>query len=198
MGASTLALLLALAASPAEEKSETPAAEEAAAFWLPSHAQLQYAGNIGWLSAGPGWSVWERRIQLSFLLGHVPTFAGGPITSVAGKLSLWPFEIDLGEGFYTRPFQAGMLMHYTFGEEYFTEPPGRYREGYYDYPTSLRYAAFAGGSVGAEMDFGLFERIELYGEVGATDLEVYVWLDNPRSRSFFSTLHLAVGTLLWF
>ncbi len=201
MGGPVLALLLAvLAAAPESETSKETedTHEEGAPFWVPSHVQMQFAGNIGLLSAGPGWSILDRRVQLSVLLGHVPEFAGGPLTGVAGKLSLWPFEIELGEGFYTRPLQLGMLMHYTFGEKYFVETPERYPEGYYDYPTALRTAAFAGASVGNEIDLGFVERFELYAEAGLTDLELYVWMDNQNTRSLLSTMHLAVGTLLWF
>ena len=165
---------------------------------MPAAAQLQHAGNIGWIAGGPAWAWWDRRVHFALLLGHVPAFAGGPITGVASKLSFWPFECDLGESFYLRPLELGALLHYTFGDDYFLTLPDRYPDSYYDYSTALRTAVFAGAGVGTERDVLFFDRSELYLELGTTDLEFFLHTDNPDSRPLFDAFHLALGLLLWF
>ncbi|WP_373045694.1 hypothetical protein [Vulgatibacter sp.] len=172
--------------------------EEPGPWWAPAHLQLQYAGNIGWLSAGPGWAWWQQRLQFSLLLGYVPEFVGGPITGAAAKLTVAPFEIDAGNEIFVRPLRIGSLGHYTFGDDYFfKQPADKYPPSYYDYSTAFRIAAFVGASVGTTHDVGFLERIELYGELGTTDLEFFLHVDNPDTRPLFDAFHLALGTLLW-
>lgn len=191
-------LLAAIVGAALLAPERAPAAEGGSPWWVPDAVQLQHAGNIGWIAAGPAWTWWERRVHFGLLVGHVPEFAGGPITGVAARLSVWPFELDLGSTFHLRPLELGGLLHYTFGEEYFLSAPDRFPDGYYDYSTALRVALLAGASVGTSSRVLFFDRTEFYLEVGTTDLELFLFLDNMDSRPLADALHLAVGLIFWF
>lgn len=195
LAASACALLLATGAGAApagqEEEAERP-------FWIPDAAQIQHAGNLGWIALGPAWAWWERRIHLALLFSWVPPFAGGTLTGVAGKVSIWPMELELDDQFFVRPLELGAVVHYTFGESYFIRQPDRYPASYYDYSTAVRVGLLAGASVGIARDLWIVDRSELYLEVGTTDLELYLHLRNPETRPLTDALHLAAGVLLWF
>lgn len=173
--------------------------EEGHPFWQPSHAKLQFAGNIGLLSLGGGWSWFERSLDLDLLFGWVPPLDGGEaIFTSTLKVTVWPLELDLGKRWQLRPISAGGVISYTFGDEYFVFQPDRYPDGYYYFSTAVRFGGFVGGSVGRRLTGPVPKEIDLYWEVGFTDLELYLVVQNPRTLSVFNALHLGLGVIVSF
>lgn len=176
---------------------EEPDREESHPFYVPSQAKLQFAGNIGLLSAGGGWSWWHRTIDLDLLFGWVPPMQGDdPIFIGTLKVTGWPVELDLGDDWNLRPISAGGVVSYTFGDDYWVFPPDRYPNGYYPFSTAVRFGAFLGGSVGRS--FQAPRNVDFYWELGVTDLELWLLLENPHQLTVWDVLHVALGVAVGF
>jgi hypothetical protein len=168
-------------------------------FYVPSTAKAQFAGNVGMIALGGGWSWWERRVDLDLLAGWVPPMNGSSsIWSITLKPTFWPARIDLPHGWRLRPISVGGTATYTLGDRFFLFQPDRYPKGYYPVNTALRIGAFLGGSVGKEVSLAPLAGVDLYWEVGFTDLELYLFVLNPHARSLFDTLHGALGIAVSF
>lgn len=168
-------------------------------FYLPSNAKLQFAGNIGLLSLGPGWRFAGEHLDLDLLVGWAPPMDGPEsIWTTSLKLTYWPWDLDLGKQWRLRPLSVGALGTFTFGDEYFVTQPDRYPNDYYRFSTAVRFGAFVGASVGRELDLQPIDRADLYLEIGTTDAEALVVFKNLHSLPFTSAFHLALGLAVGF
>lgn len=175
-----------------DEETERP-------FYIPANAKLQTAGNVGMIALGPGWSFWDRRVDLDLLFGWVPPLDGPePIFSSTLKLTFWPVSVDLGKEWRLRPISAGAFMNWTFGDEYFITQPDRYPTYYYRFSTAIRFGGFLGGSIGRPLPVEWLDDIDLYWELGFTDFELLIVLKNLDSRPLVDAFHLALGVSVGF
>ncbi|MFP2929336.1 hypothetical protein ACLESO_29875 [Pyxidicoccus sp. 3LG] len=186
-------LALLLAASGA--RAEAPPAQ--LPWYVPDHAALQVAGSIGLVSAGPGWGFFGDRVDAELLLGWAPpAVAGEDFLTLTLKGQWHPFRLDL-EGWQLRPLTVGLLLSYTFGDDYFVTLPDRYPSGYYWFKTALRPALLLGASVGRPVSAMRLRHLEGYFELVATDYRLVQFLRNPATveTGLFS---LALGARLRF
>lgn len=173
--------------------------DEELPFYIPSQAKLQFAGNVGMLAVGGGWSWWKRRIDLDLLLGWVPPLDGTePIYIGTLKLTAWPIDLDLGKDWRLRPISLGGTTSLTFGEHYFIFQPDRYPENYYQFSTAVRFGAFLGGSIGHRFHRAAFKGIDFYWEVGFTEFEFWLVVKNPHALAFYDIVHVALGLAVSF
>lgn len=177
----------------AEDASKDEEAEERP-FYIPNQAKAHFAGNVGLLAVGGGWSWMEHAFDLDLLFGWVPPLDGSDALYIGTlKITAWPLDLDLGRSWHLRPISAGGFASLTFGDEYFLFLPDRYPDGYYTFSTALRFGAFLGGSIGHRFGHGFLKRANLYWELGITDLELWLYLQNPRALRIVDVLHVAIG-----
>jgi hypothetical protein len=184
-----LAALAALVLAPPPGVAE--AAERGGRAWyVPDHAKLQLAGNVGFLSPGVGYTLLGRRLEVDALLGWVPEAIGGSdILSVTAKVTGRPLAVRV-RGVEWRPLSLGVQVTYTFGDQYFVRPPSQFPGKYYDFPTSLR----AGIAVGTSADVRVGDRrVGAYAELVALDVMLKAWADNRGALSAADVFSLAVG-----
>jgi hypothetical protein len=161
-----------------------PPVTAARPWYVPDHAKLQLAGNVGFLSPGVGYA-WGRHVEGDAFFGWVPEAFGGDVFSLTGKLVLSPWEI--GDRWRLRPFTAAVQLTYTFGDPYFVIPPEPF------VPTALR----AGVAFGAELARRWRGRsVGLYAELVALDLGLAYWLSNRDALGPRDVFSLALGLRL--
>jgi hypothetical protein len=200
-GLTPLALLVALAlgvpgAAVAAEGALSLRAERP--WFVPDHAQLQLAGDIGFLSPGMGYELAGRRVDLDLFLGWVPASIGGEdIYSVTGKITYAPWRLGAGPGWRVAPLRIAAQATYTFGSQYFVAAPGRYPSGYYEIPTALHTGVALGGAATRKLGGGERE-IGLYGEIVALTEGLRAWRENPDVVDVSDVLSLALGTQVRF
>ena len=98
----------------------------------PDHYKAQFAGGIGFVSAGLGYDFFKERVDISYFYGYVPTqFAHKELHSVSLQLSGKPFKLDFNSKFDYYPLNIGIFLHHTFGDEYYVTWPDHYPEDYY-------------------------------------------------------------------
>lgn len=186
MRAAAAALLVAL-----------PSSAAAAEGVLPDHAKLQFAGDIGFLSAGPGWSWWKGKAETDLLAGWVPEAIGGDdLFTLTAKQTFLPWRLAWDSGWRVEAITFGLFAAYTFGEDYWLFQPGHYPDGYYTYSTALRLGLFAGGGAGFELSGET--RLDFYYELLTTDFALYAHLENPDVVPFFHAFNLALGAKVSF
>lgn len=163
--------------------------------YLPDHAKLQFAGGIGFLSAGVGYASKKDKLHTDLYYGYVPRSLGGiAIHSLTGKVTWSPVK-QVNRGYTSiRPLTAGMLLNYTFGKQYFGFKPENYPYDYYGHPTNMHLAAFLGGAA----DYSLnkksrIRKIGIYYEVITYDVELLSYLNNRNALNLTDIFSLSLG-----
>jgi len=172
------------------------AAPRERAWYVPDHAKLQLAGNIGFLSPGAGYALARGRLELDLFLGWVPEAVGGrDIWSVTGKLSWLPWTAH-ARGWTFQPLTTAVQLTNTFGEHFFIREPAGFPRGYHILPTALR-AGFAVGGTARAPWRGL-ERASFYYELVAVDVMLAFWFSNRSALGLDDVVSLALGVRLDF
>lgn len=166
----------------------------------PDEVNLQYAGSIGFLSAGAGYHFFKEKTALSFHIGYVPESLGGELTILAVKFEYKPYTIRLSDRFIIHPFNPVIFPSYTLGKNFdfkFEKP--KYREGYYFWSSALRL--HLGASSEVKMFTNLTSKIKaisLYAEANTNDLYAISWFQNRTSTPFYEIFKLGYGVKMYF
>src|SRR5678815_5088279 len=93
-------------------------------WYLPDHAVAQFAGNIGLVSAGIGYSYLNDKVQTDILYGYLPSFeAETSVHILTAKNAYHPFMVDLGNSYLLEPLRLGVGISYSAGSQFFTSLP---------------------------------------------------------------------------
>jgi hypothetical protein len=162
--------------------------------FLPDHLKLQYAGNIGFISVGAGYTSKKEKLSEDIYYGYVPKSIGGIAThSVTGKLTWFPFIVR-DHSVYAKPLSIGLWVNYAFGKQYFAFSPEAYPFNYYRFPTSIHIGLFEGGEVALHLKKSKsFHAIGLYYEVGTVDRALISYINNERTLNITDVFHLGLG-----
>ena len=169
-------------------------------WYYPDHAVLQFAGNIGFLAAGPGYSFNRDRMDAELLYGYTPGYdTNTGVHIITAKWSYRPFRINLKNGFLLEPLKLGTGISYSVGPQFHTTWPGRYPDGYYWWTSSFRLTPFIGPTISRKVghENTLIKRVQLYGELGTNDLALVSFIGNKK-LGLIEILNIALGMRLVF
>ncbi|QDE84770.1 hypothetical protein [Myxococcus xanthus] len=194
-GSLRASLVVALLLAAREARPEP--AHEASPWYVPDHAAMQFAGAIGFLSAGPGWSFLDDTVEAALLVGWAPpALAGEDFFTFTLKGQWRPFLFDAA-GWTVRPLMVGAMLTYTVGDDYFAGLPSRYDRGYYWFRTAIRPALLLGASAGRPVEALNLRFVEGYFELVATDYRLVQFIRNPSTVNV-ELFTLALGVKLRF
>jgi len=115
---------------------------------LPDYVKLQYAGGIGFLSAGIGYTFVHQRIDASFFYGYVPKgISIDDLHSVSLQFTAKLIRIRLSENYQLLPLNFGWFLHHTFGSEYWIKLPSHYPPEYYWWSPGRNAGVFVGAEL---------------------------------------------------
>lgn len=155
---------------------------------LPDHAKLQFAGSIGFISAGFGYESRDKKLQADLFYGYVPEKIGGVnIHSITAKLTWMMVSKPLDNNLRLDILSGGILFNYAFGKQYFLFSPENYPYHYYGFPTAAHAAIFIGGGIARN-------KLGLYYEIGITDRDLVSYVTNSKAISFVDIFNIGVGT----
>lgn len=190
-----VALVLGVACRAAAAGDDAPRA--ARPWFVPDHLSLQFAGEIGFLSPGIGYRLAGGKVRLDALFGWVPASIGGvDIYSLTGKATFAPWTLTLGERWRLDPFHVTLQGTHVFGSRYFTKPPSRYPNGYYDLPTAWYSGEALGTAIARRDDRG--REVSLYLELVSLTMQLRDWWRNQRVVDLSDVVSLAIGVQVAF
>ncbi|HAF28084.1 MAG TPA: hypothetical protein DCG75_03455 [Bacteroidales bacterium] len=129
----------------------------------PDHYKVQFAGGIGFVSAGLGYDFFKERVDISYFYGYVPEwFSKEDLHSVSLQLTGKPFKIHLNSKLEYYPLNIGMFIHHTFGSEYYITLPDHYPEDYYWWSPGRTGGLFLEG----QLNYQFKEPDQIFSEIG--------------------------------
>lgn len=164
-------------------------------WFIPDHLKLHFAGNIGFLSGGPGYVSRNKTLETDLLFGFLPKkFGGDALVTITAKTTYSPWKIPLKNTYYIRPFSIGAYLSYTFGPQFDTQWPSYYPAGYYWWATSFRPGAYIGGKVGRDFKVkNQIRQFEFYYELGSYDLLMISYVQNMDYLKLSDITNLSFG-----
>lgn len=172
-------------------------------FWkslIPDQAGLQYAGSIGFISAGAGYDLLNEKAALNFNVGYIPESLGGELTIISVKFQYKPFNIPIGDKIIIQPFNPVFFPSYTLGQNFdfkFEKP--KYQEGYYFWSSALRL------HLGASTEVKILNKpdakikaLSLYAEANTNDLYLLSWFQNRTYTPFYRMFKMGYGVKMHF
>lgn len=157
-------------------------AQEKEGKFVPDFVTIQYAGSIGFINAGAGYSIFRGRAITSFHYGVVPATKGGELHIVAGKLLFNTMRFKLSERVMLDPLDAGIMISYHFGSPFASSwPDHRYPEGYYWWKTSVRAHLNTQSSITVRLKDKAIHSLSVYADYNISELYLVSIFQNRRS-----------------
>ena len=113
---------------------------------MPTYSKLQYAGGMGLINFGLGWSYGKKnQWETDAFLGFIPRYSSdnSKITMTL-KQNFIPWRKELNKTLTLEPLVCGLYFNTVFSDEFWTQEPDRYPKGYYGFSTRVRTHIFAG------------------------------------------------------
>jgi hypothetical protein len=143
-------------------------------WYVPDYVKVQFAGNIGLVSVGAGYQLFNKVLYTELLYGFVSESVSksDEIHLITIKNTFPIFRKELGKNFTISPI-AGFATTYEIGANSFTTLPSIYPEGYY-VPNAFHFTLFGGAMVHKDFkDSKMIKGADFYFEVGT--VETYLW-----------------------
>lgn len=196
-------LLLSVTYSLVAEETYSPSVQRYQNIWkslIPRYGKIQYAGSMGFLSAGTGWVYGKNdQWETDLLIGIIPRFSSNRAkATLTVKQNFMPWKIRPDKRVYIEPLACGMYLNTILDNEFWIKEPEKYPSGYYDFSTKLRMHIFAGQRISYMYDKNdLNKKITLFYELSTSDLyfisaatNKYLRLRDVLSLSFGVKLQL--------
>ena len=141
-------LLIQANSKPAYSQFTTVDDSEFMQRYMPDYAKLQFAGGIGFMSAGLGYTFFEHKLDVTLFYGYVPkTFTIDDLHSISLQFTVKLLRYQLTEQIEVLPLNVGWFAHHTFGNEYWVKLPDNYPDGYYWWSPGRNAGVFIGAEV---------------------------------------------------
>jgi hypothetical protein len=167
-----------------------------ARWYEPQYIPIQFAGNIGLLSVGIGYTRPRDHYQLSLVYGYAPAkFAGVRIHTVTARNIFHLYRHQMNRRQTLLPFAALGLSAELGGRSFFTQPDVMPYQ-YYRFPKSVHAIASAGLKLRQVTPrIKGFKRLEFFVE-GST-VDAYIWYKFlSKDVRFRDILSLSAGVHL--
>jgi len=161
----------------------------------PDHIMVQYAGGIGFISIGAGYSTKNQKLEGDLYYGYLPESVGGvSIHSISGKITWIPIHPVSIKKYQVEPLMTGLIVNYSFGKQYNSFDPPYYPYRYYSFPTAIHSALFLGSRIGHNFPTNAFVRqLSFYYEILSFDREIISLVSNPKSLQVTDIVILSLG-----
>lgn len=95
--------------------------------FLPDYVKMQFAGGIGFVSMGVGYTFLKQKLEVSYFYGYVPKFVStDDLHSVSLQLTAKLLRFKVKNNIEVMPLNFGWFIHHTFGTEYWIKLPDHY------------------------------------------------------------------------
>jgi hypothetical protein len=162
---------------------------------LPDYGKAQFAGSIGFVSAGAGYEFLNNHVNAELLYGYVPAHYGGPLNIATGRIILNPVNLRITPSVSLTLLNLSGFVTYHFGDQFYVKLPSYYYEGYYKWSSAIRYHVGFGSMVSYKSTKS-GHGFALYYELTTNDLYIKSLRANS-SLTFEDILSLGVGVKIY-
>lgn len=163
----------------------------------PDHIKMQFAGNIGFISAGIGYETFGGKLHSDILIGYLPEFIGNTTVVTFSQKNTFNFR-----NFNYRPINkfnitVGASINVESGRNSFIKLPEYYPDGYYS-TNAITFGLFAGLKYQGKYEpSSKIKQLEYYAEIGT--LATYLYYSFYNEDYFEDDIYsLALGVNLKF
>ena len=115
---------------------------------IPDYVKLQFAGGIGFISTGVGYTFLKHKLDVSLFYGYVPSkFSADDLHSISLQLTGKLLSYKINDNIEILPLNLGFFTHRTFGSEFWVKLPDNYPDGYYWWYPGINAGMFIGGEI---------------------------------------------------
>jgi hypothetical protein len=166
----------------------------------PDFFVVQYAGSIGYFSAGAGYDIFQNRGRASLHFGTVPKGEGGPLNIFCAKVFIEPWTVGLSEHMTLNPLDVGLMVSYHMGDDFKLSVPDYFASrNYYWWHTAMRLHLATESSLTIKMDpHRFFKKFTAYAELNSNDLYLVSFVSNAETLKFEELIKLGIGVRLSF
>jgi len=171
-------------------------------WFVPSSARVQFAGNIGMLSIGPGWSFLNNRIDVEYSMGYVPKFEAEEAIFIHALKGIYttPLQINLSK-LKIKPVSVGVAISHTLGDQFNKyQRSSQFPPRYYWWVVPYRFAFVYRAEGELNIDSKFLKGIGSYFEVSIWDLSIYNYSANENGSyiNFTDLFTFGIGTKIYF
>jgi len=168
-------------------------------FLIPDAAIVQFAGSIGYFSAGAGYDIFKnKRGNIDFNYGYVPKSKGGELHIVTAKFAYRPFQIRLKDWGKFYPFNPGVFFSYTFHKDLsWRFDPDLYPGNYYYWSEAFRPHISFTNELELKADKLLkgtgIKTLSVYSEFNSNDYYLVNYFQNMSELTLSDVFQLGIG-----
>lgn len=165
-------------------------------WYYPHYVPVQFAGNIGFLSTGIGYTARKDNYHLSLLYGYAPaSIAGVRVHTVTAKNIFHIARFPVSRNSFILPYAAVGISIEVGGRSFLTLPDNM-PDGYYNFPKSVHAIASLGGKFRRPVNHQFFRDVEFFAEVTTVDVNVwYKFISNEVKMHQILSLALGVNLM---
>lgn len=165
----------------------------------PKHANVQYAGGMGFLSFGTGWEYGKRnQWETDICVGFLPkAYADQFHLIFTLKQNYIPWSIQCNRWLSVEPFACGLYFTTINGEDFWGKEPGRYPNGYYNFSSKIRTSIYVGQRFSFHTRNETWQRISLFYELGTNELYIISKATN-KTLKMKDILRISFGASIGF
>ena len=144
------------------------------AWYIPNYVKMQFAGNIGVVSVGAGYQLFDKVLYSELLYGYVPESVSkaDKIHLITIKNTFPVFRKEIAKNLTITPI-AGFTTTIDIGTTTFTTLPSKYPDDYY-VPTAFHFTLFGGVMIHKDfINSKMTNGVDFYVEMGT--VETYLW-----------------------
>ncbi|WP_162051874.1 hypothetical protein [Pontibacter pamirensis] len=193
-------LLMLLTTVPFNAKSQGTDSLAHKRWYQPDGVVLQYAGNMGFLSVGPSYSLAKNKLNVELLYGFVPKYDAEEALHLLTLKGVWlPLkEVKLNNDYTLTPLRAGLGASYYFNDQFPLTWKDGIPAGYYWWSSGVRVLGFAGAGINRNFgDDKTIKGVSLYSEIGTYDLILTSWVKDER-LTLWEIANLSLGVRIKF
>jgi hypothetical protein len=169
-------------------------------WYAPDFLTVQYAGSIGFVSGGAGYSIFRQKGAVELLVGVVPGFIDtAPLETITLKFTGAIINVKISDKVSVSPLTAGIYFCYTPGNEYSSDLPSWYPKGYYWWSEAVRVNIFIGGHVDVLTNrLARPRKLRGYYEIGTNEIKLVSYVQNSDALTVWNILHAGIGVRYFF
>lgn len=154
---------------------------------MPRHIKGQFAGSMGVVSAGPGWSYWKERLETDIMFGYLPKHSDRrPKLVITLKQNYMPWQKHYGDKWVFEPLTCGIYINTIIDNRFWMVEPSKYPKDYYKFSSKMHFFIFAGQRMTMKMSNkkGRNRSLTAYYEISTCDLYFISKVPNKYLKTY--------------